>query len=201
MTITNIKQQLKRNDRYSIYGDGKYIFSLSESELLNLGIKIGQEFDDKELKELKDKATLDKAYDRCLNLILRRARSEWEVRNYLVRREYSKEVIDITLNRLRQQGYIDDVKFAAAWIENRRLLKPTSKRKLKMELKQKGVADGSSEIALQADEGDEKEILKELILKKRTQSRYREPQKLLAYLSRQGFNYSDIKDILKQLED
>ena len=45
MKITAIKQQVKRQDRYSIYGDGKYLFSFSESELLNSGIKIGQELE------------------------------------------------------------------------------------------------------------------------------------------------------------
>lgn len=37
--------------------------------LLNLTLKIGQEFSPEELERLKDTAVLDKAFDRCLNLI------------------------------------------------------------------------------------------------------------------------------------
>ena len=77
MKITDIKQQAKRADRYSIYVDEKYAFSLSDSELLNLGLHVGQEFGAGELEDLKDKAVLDKAYDRALNLIARRPRSRW----------------------------------------------------------------------------------------------------------------------------
>ena len=43
MKITSIKQQVKRADRYSIYVDDKYSFSLSEQELLSIKIKVGQE--------------------------------------------------------------------------------------------------------------------------------------------------------------
>lgn len=64
MKITSIKQQVKRADRYSIYVDDKYSFSLSEQELLSIKIKVGQEVTKLELKELLNKAEDDKAYMR-----------------------------------------------------------------------------------------------------------------------------------------
>lgn len=201
MKITDIKQQVKRQDRYSIYVDGKYIFSFSESELLSLGLRIGQEFTSAELDELKKTAVEDKAYMRSLDLLARRARSEWEVRDYLKRKDYEPDVIEKTVNRLANAGYIDDAKFAEAWINNRRLLKATSKRKLQMELRQKRVADEVIAIALEADETDEQNILKELVAKKRQQSRYQDDQKLIAYLMRQGFNYDDVKSAMTATDD
>ena len=62
MQITAIKQQVKRTDRYSIYVDGKYAFSLSESGLISGGLVSGQELDAGELKRIKKAAGLDKAY-------------------------------------------------------------------------------------------------------------------------------------------
>lgn len=196
MKITDIKQQVKRNDRYSIYGDGKYIFSLSENELLNLALKIGQEFSPQELEKLKDTAMLDKAYDRCLNLISRRRRSQWEVEQYLRGKGYEGELIEKILNMLSMKNYIDDSAFAEAWINNRRLLKNTSKRRLQQELRAKRVPDEVISQALENDEADELEVLKELIAKKRTQTRYQDKEKLMAYLIRQGYNYSDVKEAL-----
>lgn len=201
MKITDIKQQVKRQDRYSIYVDGKYIFSFSESELLSLGLRVGQEFTPAELEELKKTAVEDKAYMRSLDLLARRVRSEWEVRDYLKRKDYESDVIEKTVNRLADAGYIDDVKFAEAWINNRRLLKATSKRKLQMELRQKRVADEVIAIALEEDETDEQNILKELVAKKRQQSRYQDDQKLMAYLMRQGFNYDDVKSAMTATDD
>lgn len=196
MRITDIKQQVKRADRYSIYADGKYLFSLSESELLNTGIKINQEIDKSRLTELKKTAQLDKAYDRSLNLISRRIRSRWEIEQYLTRKEYNTEIIEETLNMLSKRGYVNDEEFAHRWVVNRRLLKKTSKRRLLQELRAKRVNQEIIDQALKKDEADEKEILLDLIEKKRSQSRYKDNEKLMAYLMRQGFNYGDIKEAL-----
>ncbi len=197
MKITDIKQQVKRTDRYSIYGDDKYIFSLSESELLNLGLKIGQEFNKEELEKLRQKAILDKAYDRALNLISRRRRSVWEMQQYLKQKDYDSGTIEEILNTLSIKGYLDDAAFAEAWINTRRLLKNTSKRRLQQELRAKRVPDEIVTQALENDQADELEVLRELVAKKRTQTRYQDKEKLMAYLIRQGYNYSDIKEALE----
>lgn len=198
MKITEIKQQVKRQNRYSVFVDGKYSFSLSENELLNTGLRIGQEFDKDEFEKLQRTATEDKAYMRALDMLARRPRSEWEMREYLKRKDHDQHTIEKTLNMLSNRGYIDDAKFALAWVENRRLLKKTSKRRLMLELQQKRVSSDDISLALEQDETDEREVLKELIVNKRTQSRYQDDQKLLAYLMRQGFSYGDIKSMLAE---
>lgn len=196
MKITDIKQQVKRADRYSIYVDEKYSFSLSESELLTLSLRIGQEFSKEGLTELKQKAVLEKGYDSCLGLIARRPRSEWELRDYLKRKDYEPEEINTILNMLSNRGYVNDTDFAHRWIESRRLLKATSKRRLRQELKQKRVPDEIIDEALVNDDTDEREVLKELIERKRNQTKYQDDLKLMQYLSRQGYNYDDIKSTL-----
>ncbi len=198
MKITDIKQQVKRQGRYSIFVDEKYSFSLSENELMKSGIKIGREYSQVELKELQHTAVLDKAYMRSLDLLSRRARSEWEMRDYLKRKEYDQDIIDKILSRLNDAGYIDDYKFASSWVENRHLLKNISKRKLWQELKQKHISDEIINGVLGADETDEQETLKVLIEKKRNQTRYQDDNKLISYLAGQGFRYDDIKDVLNQ---
>jgi len=197
MKITDIRQQVKRVDRYSIHIDGKYAFPLGETELLNTGLRIGQEFDQAGLDELKDKAVIDKGYDRALNLIMRRPRSEWELRDYLKRKEYSTEVTDQILNKLSERGYVDDVDFATRWVDSRRLLKSTSKRRLIQELRQKRVADETIQAVLEADETDERAVLRDLIERKRKQTKYQDDLKLMQYLVRQGYNYGDIKSVLQ----
>lgn len=194
--ITEIKQQVRRQDRYSIFIDGKYTFSLSENELMQSGIKINKSYSPSELEQLKQTAVLDKAYMRSLDLIMRRQRSEWEVRDYLKRKDYDLDTIEKTVDRLKKASYVDDAKFAESWIRNRRLLKSTSKRKLFTELKQKRVDESVINSALEEDETDEIQILRELVEKKRQQSRYQDDQKLIAFLLRQGFNYEQIKEVL-----
>ncbi|HEX5797173.1 MAG TPA: RecX family transcriptional regulator [Candidatus Saccharimonadales bacterium] len=194
--ITDIKQQVKRKDRYSIFIDGKYGFALSESGLLAGGLKVGQELSKPELDKLKETSVEDKAVYRVLELIARRPRSEGEIRDYLRRKKYEDQKIEKILSTLSSKGHINDEDFAFRWVENRRLLKPISKRKLRLELKQKKISEDIIQKILQDDETDEKEIIKELIEKKRRQSRYQDNQKLIAYLARQGFSYSDIKEAM-----
>ena len=196
MKITNIKQQVKRQGRYSVFVDEKYSFSLSENELMKSGIRVGREYSDTELEELQQTAVLDKAYMRSLDLLSRRARSEWEMRDYLKRKEYEPDIIDKILLRLNDAGYIDDYKFASSWVENRHLLKSISQRKLWQELKQKHITDEIINEVLGADETDEQQTLKALIEKKRSQTRYQDDKKLIAYLAGQGFRYDDIKEAM-----
>ncbi len=200
MKITDIKQQVKRQGRYSIYVDGKYSFSLSENELLTVGLRIGQEYTQEEFDDLQKKAVLDKAYMRAYDQLSRRARSEWELRDYLKRKEYEESIIDQIITTLQDKGYVDDAKFAESWVRNRRLLKATSKMRLRQELRQKRVSDDVISKALEEDETSEQAVLKDLIERKRQQTRYQDKDKLIQYLMRQGFRYDDIKSVNEELE-
>ncbi len=200
MQITDIKQQVKTAGRYSIFVDGKFTFGLSENALLVSGLRVGQELSNQELDELKDTAKFDKAYNRALNLIVRRVRSEWEIREYLKRKDYDPELIDQLVAKLYQHSWLDDSVFARKWVDNRRLLKTTSKRRLQQELRAKRVSDDIIKQVLAEDETDEKELLKGLIERKQQQSRYQDKQKLMAYLIRQGYNYGDVKDVLEEID-
>lgn len=198
MKITSIKQQVKRHDRYSIYVDDKYLFSLSEHELIKSELKKGQELDEHDIARLKDQAVVSKAYDRALNLISHRPRSEWELRDYLRRKGYDEPCTGSVLVRLRERGYVDDEDFARRWVSTRRLLKHTSKRRLAQELRQKRIADSIVRDVLEQDETDETEVLREVVARKRRQSKYQDNLKLMQYLSRQGFGYDDIKSVLNE---
>lgn len=201
MKITDIKQQVKRQDRYSVYVDEKYSFSLSENELMQQGLKIGQEFSKESFDEIKQTAVEDKAYMQAIDLIARRKRSKWEMEQYLKRKGYSNNTITKLLNMLSINKMLDDKDFARAWVENRRLLKHTSKRKLWQELKQKRVPDSIITEALENDETDEQQVLAKIVEKKRTQTRYQDKEKLMAYLLRQGFSYGDVKSALTVSEE
>lgn len=198
MKITAIKQQVKRQDRYSIYIDGKYLFSFSQNELMNSGLKVGRELTEQELHELQDTATVDKAYDRALNLISHRPRSEGELRDYLRRKDMSDADVGAVILRLSERGYVNDLDFAQRWVATRRLLKSTSKRRLSQELRQKRIASDTIDQVLANDETDEREVLRELVARKRRQTKYQDNLKLMQYLSRQGYNYEDIKFVINQ---
>lgn len=201
MKVTAIKQQIKRTDRYSIFVDGKYAFSLSDAALLDSKLVNDQELTSAQVKQFKRISEDDKLYNNALAYATLRPRSSWEMEQYLRRKKCSPALEKKTLNKLSGIGLIDDDSFARRWVANRRLLKPISRRKLLQELRAKRVSDDAAKRALDEDEADERTILAELITRKRKQTRYRDDQKLMQYLAGQGFNYGDIKAVLDDLPE
>lgn len=199
MKITAIKQQVKRPDRYSVFVDGKYAFGVSETALLELRLVSGQEIDAQRLTELKEASGADKAYGNALRYVAIRPRSEWEMQTYLRRKEVDEPVTEDIIRRLQAVGLLDDLAFARAWVANRRLLKSSSVRRLRLELQQKHIAEGITNQVLAEDPTDERDALRDLVAKKR--GRYPDQTKLMQYLARQGFRYDDIKAVLTEEEN
>jgi len=197
MKITSITQQEKLKSRYSIFVDGAYGFSLSEAALLESKLARGQELDAAELKIWKQLSAEDKVSGQALRYAAMRLRSQWEMEVYLNRKKVSPTLEQKILNKLINLNLLNDLTFARSWVANRRLLRPTSKRKLQQELRAKRVSDEVIEQVLTADKATELEVLREMVVKKRRLSKYRDDKlKLMQYLARQGFDYGDIKNVL-----
>jgi regulatory protein len=198
MKITAIKAQVKNPERLSIYVNEKYAFSLNYAQLLDEKLHSGLDIDDARLAELKHTSDFGKAYERALNYTMIRPRSIREMQDYARRKKWAPEDTQVIIDKLVAKRYLDDRNFARAWVESRALANKTSQRKLRLELKQKGVADDIIVEALQNAAYDETNALKQLIAKKRKLARYAaDEQKLMHYLARQGFGFDDIKEALK----
>lgn len=209
MKITALKIQARDKDRVNVFVDGKYSFSLDITQVAELGIKTGAEYTDDELRELENESQFGKLYTRTLEYVLIRPRSQREVRDYLyrktrdtptkqggVKKGVSKELTERVFDRLSAKGYIDDEKFARFWIENRNVRKGTSFRKLKAELAAKGVGSDLADALLGQSDRQELDELRKVVAKKA--AKYDDPQKLMAYLLRQGFRYDDIRQVLEE---
>ena len=198
MKITAIKQQVKQQGRYSVFVEGKYSFSLSEGALLESKIAGGQELTEVQVRDFKKLSADDKVYNQALRYAAMRPRSTWEMESYLQRKKADPLLSQQIVNKLIKIQLLNDLAFARSWIANRRLLKPVSHRRLVQELRQKRVPDEVAEAALAEDETDELTTLRELVARKRKQSKYQDDLKLMQFLARQGFNYDDIKSVLSE---
>ncbi|HSW91455.1 MAG TPA: RecX family transcriptional regulator [Candidatus Saccharimonadales bacterium] len=207
MKITGISAQQKDKNRINIMVDGKYRFSLDIFQYADLGIKVGQEYTDEELTVLETESQFGKAYTRALEYCLMRPHSSKEMRDYLYRKTRDTRTktggvkkglpVEIThrvFDRLVEKNYINDEKFASYWIENRNMQKGVSRRKLQAELRSKGVDSSIIDRLLSESLRTDEDELQKIIAKKR--ARYPDDQKLMQYLTRQGFSYDDIKQAL-----
>ena len=211
LRITALKIQARDKNRVNVFVDGRYRFSLDISQVAELGIKTGNEYDEADLVNLENESQFGKLYTRTLEYVLIRPRSQREVRDYLyrktrdtrtktgdIKRGVSVELTERVFQRLEQKSYIDDEKFARFWLENRNVRKGSSLRKLQAELSAKGVSrDIISQLLEQTDRSDSDEIKKILVKKAK---RYDSEEKLIAYLARQGFRYDDIVNAIREIE-
>ena len=61
----------------------------------------------------------DSLYEAAVKALARRARSSGELRQYLLKRHATKTQIEAVLKRLRENGYLDDTRFARAFAASR----------------------------------------------------------------------------------
>lgn len=80
--ITKLKAQKNKN-RVNLFLDNKFAFGLSLNEVVKLGLAVGQELSQKEIEKIAFSSQLEKLYNKTLNLLSYRPRSEKEIRNYL----------------------------------------------------------------------------------------------------------------------
>jgi len=197
MKITKIVAQQKNKDRVSIYIDGKYIFSLNLNQLLEFHLKSGSEINEIDLEKYKKLSQDGKLKQRALEWLLIRPHSARELHDYLKRKKLDDEAINIWVQEFQSKNYQNDYDFTEWWIEQRQSKKHSS-LSIKHELKTKGVSDEIINQKLNDSALNDKEILINLIAKKRQQSKYLDDKKLIEYLMRQGFRYSLIKEVLAE---
>lgn len=83
---------------------------------------------------------LQHALDLAFRYLGRRDRTELELRRYLEGKRVEPEEIERTLAQLREQGYVDDVRFARQFAEDKRLLEEWGADRIERRLAALGVA-------------------------------------------------------------
>lgn len=136
---------------------------------------------------------------RCLRKLATRPQSKQELLSFLNGSHVSSAAAEHILDYLCEKQYVNDQAFAEWYVRIMRQ-KFKSDAAVKWGLRQKGITAGIVESVLDEPADLSVNRLKDLIQKKRRSSRYQDPQKLMAYLSRQGFAYQDIKSALQQDE-
>ena len=83
-------------------------------------------------------------------------------------------------------------------MHDQNLRSPTSRTKLIFKLKSKGISKNIIDEYFVNRSEDQVDNLNRLIEIKRRQTKFKDDQKLMAYLIRNGFNYSEVKNALNQ---
>lgn len=195
MQITRIAK-VGKEDKFAVFLDGTLKLFLSGQSILDLGLNVGQKMADEKVQEIKNLSKDDELYLKALKYLNVRLRSDDEIRQYLKRKGATPSQQKVIVAKLKKMSLIDDERFVEAFIHDKLLVSPASKRKIAYELKKKHIAEDIISRSLNNDQISDEENLNKLIEIKRRQSKYQDDLKLMQYLVRNGFNYGDVKRAL-----
>ena len=198
-TITALKAQKRNHQRINVYMDGEFAFGLAR--IVAAWLHIGQQLSDAKIAELRAEDERESAFQMAVNYLSYRERSRSELEQHLARHDVSPELSEGVLQRLKENGMLDDSRFARHWMENRNDLRPRSRRMLAFELRRKGLEDGDIQQALENLDDDDAayRAASAYVRKLRNLDWPDFRNRLSAFLARRGFSYATAAPIVSRV--
>ncbi len=197
--ITAIEVQVKDKNRANIYLDGDFFAGVSIELCLKHSLKKGQEVDEKFLQELIFEDDKGKALSKAVKYMGANLKSCQQIRDYLKKKEYSKEIVDYVIDKMQEYKYLDDEAYARAYIST--YSSKYGKLKLIAQLRAKGVRDTTIDDVFAEDvklqDSIEKVGAKYLKNKELTQENL---IKLNRFLYSRGYEFEQINSYVNSLK-
>ena len=203
MVISALKQQQKDPNRVSVYVDGKYSFSLTLDQVVELRIRAGQEVDKSSIEHFTMLSYAEKLRLKALNWITLRPRAFRELDEYLYRQKRVYTMLEPSAfaevrEYVRKKGWVDDRRYAE-WSVARRSRMRKSTHFLRAELSSKGVP--RDVVADVLSSRTDTEALRIEVEKLRSRGRQMEREVMIRRLMAKGYRYSAVVDALDGVED
>ena len=197
MKITKLEVQKNDKNRVNLYVDDEF-YSGIPAELVYLEhLKTGLEIDEKDLKKIIFENEKSKAMSRVTKYIGSSLKTQKQIRDYLRKKEYSDDTIEFVMSKLAEYNYIDDKKYAQAYVLT--YGKKYGKLKLISQLKIKGVSEEIIECVLEDNKVDSIESVASKYLKNKVMS-YEVSQKLFRFLYSRGYEFDEINSYINKLK-
>lgn len=202
--ITKIETGKRNKERVNVYIDDEYAFSINMELVYKFGLKVNEEVNKEKLIEISKSENLSKCKESALRTIERSYKTEKEIRDKLLSKEFDSETVDSTIDFLIEYGFIDDSKFVSMYIKDR--IRTQGRNKIRYSLISKGVNKLLIEEAfstLDRDDEMERAIIlcekKYLNISKREDDDFKIKNKLTRYLLGRGYDYDIAKEVIKEV--
>lgn len=203
-TITAIEPQKKRKNRYNLYINNSFFMGVDEDTIIKYSLSVGMKAPDNLIKNIEKTEEYSKAFSSAVKRLSFRARSKNEIKKYLKQKGYSNDVIKVTIEKLIQYKYLDDVAFTKAFIKEKQYFNKYGKKRLKYELYYKGVDKEIANQLIEENAADEDEYKRALeVAQKKCSSfgskenRNSKYKKLFSLLVRKGYSFDIISKVIK----
>lgn len=203
--ITKIEAQKKKENRVNIFINDEFAFGCSSELVYYYNLTKGKEIDIEELKEVIVEDNYLTAKSKALKYIERALKSEFQVREFLQKKEYDEDAIGRVIEFLKEYKFIDDEYYAKAFVtQNMRI---EGKGNIKYKLIKKGISeDVINSILNEIPSEDEETVALKLaekklkVLCKNEGNINKIKSKLNTFLISKGYNFDTIKSVVNKLE-
>lgn len=202
--ITKIEYQKNNKDRVNIYLDDKFEFGIDINIMIKYGLTKNMELDDEFISDILVAEDKIKAYNYAISVLSRGSKSEKELMIKMSDKGYEEELINITLEKLKANKYIDDNDYSKRFIHDKINFSKYGKRRIKEALYNKGIDRQiiDENISLISND-DEIKRAYELAEKKLKSLINEEPMKkkmkLGNFLINKGFDYDTVKKVTTKI--
>ncbi len=197
MYITGIKPG--KNQRYLVYGDEHFLFSLYGKELKRYHIREEAEIEDTLIQFILQEVVFKRAKERALYLLERRPFSICMLKEKLSQSDYPEPVIEQVIIFLQKYHYLDDAEYVSMYVNTYSSKK--SRKRMVYDLIRKGISKDIIDSYFEEVEYSERECFQKQF-QKYTKGRDLEDrivkQKIFRYFYGKGFQVSLIEEALKR---
>lgn len=205
-TVTGLRPAGSDDDRLRVEVDGRREGELPAARAERMDLREGRSLTGEELDRLRSEVHRQEAMDRALNYLSYRPRSEAELERKLRAGDFSEDAARHAVERCRELGYVDDLEFARSHVRDRVRLKPRGVRRLRDELRKKGVDEETAGKAIRRAFREagvtERDLLERAAEKKWAELEGEDPvgerRRFRSYLSRRGFPFAHIRDVERE---
>ena len=114
---------------------------LYDDTIIKFDLLLLKEIDEKKLKEIIDYNNTLSAYFLAIKYLTKKQRCKKETSDYLIKKEFSKNTIELVIKRLEKEGYINDIKYVNAYINDQINLTLNGPNKIKQNLKKLNIKE------------------------------------------------------------
>lgn len=200
MKITKLE---KKKRLYLMELDNDQKLYITEDTIVRFMLSRDKEITDQELLEIQDFAQFSYGKNLALYHLSFKARTEQEVRDYLVKHEIQPATIEKVVANLKDDKWIDDRQYASSIINANQLSGDKGGYMLVQKLSQKGIAKSlAEEVLADFDLSEVAERTAQKLLRKYEGKLPAKAlqDKIIQNLSSKGFSYNQAKNAYDQLE-
>ncbi len=203
MQITLIEKNKKNKERYSVYIDDQFSFSISEDDYLSMHLYEKSELSQDEIDHIKNTMNFRDAKNSALKYLSYKLRTEKEVRSKLQEDGFDGDSIEMAIEELNALGYINNKIYVQKYVFDRSKLKPKSKKLIKLELLSKGIQEEIVDEVLNDWNVDEKSVAEGLVKRKFGKYDFKDDaikRKAYMFLHHRGYSHEVIESVIGRIE-